>query len=122
QLRTKRTKDEAGKEGDAQELFVETDLPPGTTGFSVYLVDEYNLRSKDPAVYPIALVPDKPPRPRVTEPRSRETLVVRRQKQWVRYEVTDDFGVANVALKFKVDEGETQTVPLPPTGGATFVR
>jgi hypothetical protein len=77
-------------------------LPKGTTGFSVHLVDEQNLVTKDPAVYRIDLVPDKPPALRITSPARREDLVTRRAALNVGLDVSDDFGVVKLTLRYRI--------------------
>jgi hypothetical protein len=70
----------------------QSSAPQGTTGFSVHLVDEQGLTTKDPAVYRIDLVADKPPTLRITSPVRREDLVTRRAQLNVGLDASDDFG------------------------------
>lgn len=85
-------------------------VPNGSTGFSIHLTDENGFTTKDPAVYRIDVVPDKPPVVRVTSPARKEDLVTRRATIDVGIDASDDFGVAKLALAYKVvatfEEGE----------------
>jgi hypothetical protein len=77
-------------------------LPKGTTGFSVNLVDEQGLLTKDPAVYRIDLVPDKVPSLKITSPTRREDLVTRRAALNVGLDASDDFGLARLTLHYRI--------------------
>ena len=99
-------------EKDNKLLSGEIDLPPGTTGFSINLTDEYGLSSKDPAVYRVDLVPDKAPTVRIILPTRKEALLVREARHRVVFETADDYAIGKVALKYKVDDGPEQAVLL----------
>jgi hypothetical protein len=98
--------------GDNKLLTGEIDLPPGTTGFSIQLTDENGLRSKDPAIYRVDLVPDKAPTVRIVIPTRKEVLLVREAKHRVVFEAADDYAIGKVTLKYKVDDGPEQGFPL----------
>ena len=95
-----------------QRLTGEIDLPKGTTGFSINLTDEHGLKSKDPAIYRLDLIPDKPPTVRVTNPTRKEVLLVRDAKQRVAFEASDDFAIATAAIKYKLNDGPETAIPL----------
>lgn len=95
-----------------QELTAEMELPEGTTGFCVNLVDDDDLASKDAAFYRIDLLPDRPPTVHLTSPDRKEMLVTRVSKIAVGFAAEDDYGIASVTLKYRVDEGEVQAIPL----------
>lgn len=95
-----------------QRLTGEIDLPKGTTGFSINLTDEHGLKSKDPAIYRVDLIPDKPPTVRVTNPTRKEVLLVRDAKQRVAFEAADDFAIATAAIKYKLNDGPETAIPL----------
>lgn len=97
---------------NAQRLTGEIDLPKGTTGFSINLTDEHGLKSKDPAIYRVDLIADKPPTVRVTNPTRKEVLLVRDAKQRVAFEASDDFAIAAAAIKYKLNDGPEQVIPL----------
>lgn len=99
---------------DPKLLTGEIDLPAGTTGFAIHVTDTDGLKSKDPAVYRIDLVPDKNPLVRIIQPNRKEVLAVRNARQQIIFEATDDFAIGKVALKYKVDDDQMgeQTIPL----------
>jgi hypothetical protein len=95
-----------------QRLTGEIDLPKGTTGFSINLTDEHGLRSKDPAIYRVDLIPDKAPTVRITSPTRKEVLLVRDAKLHVAFEAADDFAIASASIKYKLNDGPEQTIAL----------
>jgi hypothetical protein len=97
---------------DNKLLTGDLDLPPGTTGFSINLTDEHGLSSKDTAVYRVDLVPDKAPTVRIILPTRKELLLVREARHRVVFEAADDYAIGQVALKYKVDDGPEQSIPL----------
>jgi len=97
---------------DPRKLSGEMEIPVGTSGFFVQLVDTDGLVSKDPAVYRIELVPDKPPTVRITWPERREELYTRVGKVRIEYEAADDFGLGSLTMKYTVDGGSEQSIPL----------
>jgi hypothetical protein len=99
-------------DADSKQLAGEIDLPPGTTGFSIHLTDEHGLRSKDPAVYRVDLLPDKAPTVRMLLPTRKEVLLVREARHRLIFEATDDYAIGKVTLKYKVDDGPEQGFPL----------
>jgi hypothetical protein len=97
---------------DARILQGEFDIPKGTTGFSINLTDEYGLKSKDPAIYRIDLLQDKPPAARIVLPTRKEVLLVRDAKHKVIFEATDDFAIGAAGIRYKVDDGPESTIKL----------
>lgn len=91
-------------------------IPSATTGLSIYLVDQDGLESKDPAVYPIAITPAPPPIVRINIADHREQLVTRIATVDVPYEATDQFGLATLSLRYKVDNGVERGQDLPLVG------
>jgi hypothetical protein len=87
-------------------------LPAGTTGFSVHLVDENGLTSKDPAVYRIDLIPDKVPTLRVTYPERPEDLITQNASMVIGFDAADDYGLAKVSLKYRL-KNTTPEGPAP---------
>ncbi len=90
-------------------------LPAGTTGFSVYLIDEYGLETRDPAVYRVDLVPDKPPVVKVTYPDRKEELVTTQAWIAIGFDVADDYAIEKLNLHYKRDDenaGEEKTISL----------
>ncbi|MDB5318660.1 MAG: hypothetical protein JWN40_291 [Phycisphaerales bacterium] len=97
---------------DARILQGEFDIPKGTTGFSINLTDEYGLKSKDPAIYRIDLLQDKPPAARIILPTRKEVLLVRDAKHKVIFEATDDFAIGAAGIRYKLDDGPESTIKL----------
>jgi hypothetical protein len=97
---------------DARILHGEFDIPKGTTGFSINLTDEFGLRSKDPAIYRIDLLQDKPPAARIVLPTRKEVLLVRDAKHKVIFEATDDFAIGAAGIKYKLDDGPETLIKL----------
>jgi hypothetical protein len=85
----------------------------GLTGFSVPLLDHRGLHSRDEVVYRIDIVPDKAPTVSILYPTRKEELVTAAGTLLVSFEASDDFGIANISLHYKLGEGGTeQTVDL----------
>ena len=95
---------------DAKVLRGEIDIPKSTTGFSINLTDAHGLKSKDPAIYRIDLVPDKAPTVRILFPTRKEVALVREGKQKIIFQATDDFAIAAAAIKYKLDDGPEKTI------------
>jgi hypothetical protein len=75
----------------------------GVNGFSVLLRDTDGMESKDPAVYRLDIIPDKPPGVRITSPVRREELFTRQAAALVAMDVSDDFQIARLRLRYKTD-------------------
>ncbi len=97
---------------DPRQLTAEVPMPPKTSGFSIHLRDTNDLKNKDPAVYRVDLVPDKDPTVRINYPERKEELVTRIATLEIGFDAADDFGLANLYLKYKIDEGDEQSIPL----------
>ncbi len=76
--------------------------PQPTTGFSVHLVDEYGLVSKDPAVYRIDLQPDRPPSVRITYPTRKEELATARASMVIGFDAADDFALGEARIRYTI--------------------
>src|SRR5207248_1980494 len=106
---------------DPRQLTADVPVPPKTSGFSIHLHDINGLSSKDPAVYRVDLVPDKDPTVRINYPDRKEELVTRVATLEIRFDAADDFGLSKLSLKYRVDDGAEQSIPLdlgPPGSGA----
>jgi hypothetical protein len=97
---------------DPHHATADVPLPPKTTGFSVHLRDTNGLISKESTVYRVDLTPDKPPTVRVTYPTRQEELVTRVATLEIGFDAADDFGIARLALHYKIDDGPEQSIPL----------
>lgn len=87
----------------------------GLTGFQLQLLDTESMESRDSAVYRVDVLPDKLPVVRITYPDRKEELLTRMATMIVGFDATDDFAIAKVRLKYKVDTldaGAEQAVDL----------
>src|SRR5439155_9985217 len=87
----------------------------GLAGFSILLLDTEGMESRDPAVYRIDCLPDKVPVVRITYPDRKEELITRQAVLPVAFEASDDFQIARLRLRYKlesVEAGAEQTVEL----------
>jgi len=75
----------------------------GLTGFQLQMLDTEEMESRDSAIYRVDVVPDKVPVVRLTYPDRKEELLTRHATMIVGFEATDDFEIARVRLKYKVD-------------------
>jgi hypothetical protein len=75
----------------------------GVNGFAIQLHDTEGMDSKNPAVYRVDIVPDKAPAVRITSPARREELFTRQAMVMIGLEATDDFQIARLRLRYKVD-------------------
>jgi len=93
--------------GNGTELTGVVDVPAkGLVGLSIRLQDEYGIQSKGETVYPIDLILDKEPVVRITWPDRKEELATQQAKILVAFEAADDFGVAKIFLRYKIDTVE----------------
>ncbi len=75
-------------------------MPQPTTGFSVHLVDEHGLSSRDPAVYRIDLLPDRPPTVRILAPTRKEELATARASLVIGFDAADDFALGAARIRY----------------------
>lgn len=75
----------------------------GLTGFQIQLFDRDDMESRDSAVYRVDILPDKVPVVKLTYPDRKEELLTRHATMIVGFDATDDFEIAKVRLKYKVD-------------------
>jgi len=74
------------------------------TGFSIRVVDSTGLASSNETVYPVDLVPDKPPIVKVLEPEQESETITLRAKPAIIFDASDDYGLTQLDLCY-------QTVP-----------
>src|SRR5262249_14686092 len=102
--------------GHARELTGEFAVPArGLTGFQIQMLDTENMESRDSAGYRVDVLPDKVPLVRLTYPDRKEELLTRHATMLLAFEASDDFAIARVRLKYKVDtieEGAEKQVEL----------
>ncbi|RMH54496.1 MAG: hypothetical protein D6685_14735, partial [Bacteroidetes bacterium] len=100
-------------QGNPLELQGVLDIPAtNLTGFSVHLTDTHGLQSRDEAVYRVDVLPDRVPVVKITHPERREELITRKARMLVAFEALDDFGIAAVRLRYRIDDGETKAIDL----------
>jgi hypothetical protein len=75
----------------------------GLTGFQLQMLDLEDMESRDDAIYRVDVVPDKVPVVRLTYPDRKEELLTRHATMIVGFDATDDFEIAKVRLKYKID-------------------
>lgn len=75
----------------------------GLNGFSIYMVDTGGMDSRDSAVYRVEIVPDRVPVVRLTYPERKEELATRQALMIMGMDVSDDFKIAKLRLRYKAD-------------------
>jgi hypothetical protein len=65
-------------------------------------VDEAGLSSANETVYPVELVPDKPPVVKMIEPVGESETITLRARPMIIFEASDDYGVTKLALLYQV--------------------
>ncbi|MBC8324238.1 MAG: hypothetical protein H8E27_01235 [Verrucomicrobia subdivision 3 bacterium] len=104
-----------GKTGSDHELRLTVPMRElDITSFSVKLVDQHGFDSRDEAVYRVAMMPDEPPVVRVLQPVGKEEKVTQRARLPIMISVKDDYGVAQLALKYTDSTGRVRSIPLQP--------
>lgn len=104
------------------ELTAEVTVVPQAVAFTIHLVDDDGIPSKDAAVYRIDVVADRAPTVRISVPDRKEVLVTRQSQLPISYLAEDDFGLGKLTLHYRVDEGDEQTVAMPVDAAARTVR
>lgn len=82
----------------------------GLSGFWVWMQDTEGMDSRDPAVYRIEVLPDRPPTVRLTYPERKEELYTRQARVLIGFEASDDFALAKVRLCYTIDTPEPHAV------------
>jgi hypothetical protein len=97
-------------------LMPDAAIPAGATGFSVELTSADGLRSRDPVVYKIETVPDRPPTVRLTTPAG-DGSVTPVARPTVVVEADDDYAVARTSLRYRITKaGQTVAAEDDPNG------
>ena len=81
------------------------------TGFSIHLVVADGLGSMNETVYPIEIVPDKPPTVKITAPAAESETITLRAKPVIEFQASDDYGLTQLSFNYEL-------VP-PPVAGET---
>lgn len=82
----------------------------GLTGVSVHMTDTEGMESRDAAVYRVDVLPDLAPVVKLTYPDRKEELVTAQATMVLGFEAADDFEIAHVRLRSKVDTVENGAV------------
>ena len=91
---------------------MEVDIPipaKNLTGFSIHLVDADGLGSMNETVYPIEIVPDKPPTIKITAPAAESETITLRAKPVIEFQASDDYGLTQLSFNYEL-------VPPPVAG------
>lgn len=107
---------------DPRKLVGELSLPENMTGFSIHLVDEIGLESRNPPVCLVELRPDHPPVLRILSPTRRDVLVTSESTCAISFLAEDDFGIGKVSLKYHIDDEAEKIVPLVIQPGQRQIR
>jgi hypothetical protein len=87
----------------------------GLTGFSLRLVDDNGIASREAAVYPIDIVPDRPPTIKITNP-GPEEVATAAATEVIAFLAEDDFGVATVFLHYMVNDAPEKVIEFDLAG------
>ena len=91
----------------------------GLSGFSIQMVDTEGMASSDSAIYRVDVLPDNLPAVRLTSPDRKEELITAQATLMLGFEAADDFAIARVRLRYKVDtveNGAEKSVDLDVAG------
>ena len=70
------------------------------------MLDTEGMESRDNAVYRVDVIPDKVPVVRLTYPDRKEELITRHATMLIAFDAVDDFEIARIRLKYKIDTVE----------------
>lgn len=96
-------------------------LSKGTTGIAIVLVDDEGLETRDPTVYRVQIVPDRPPTVRVIVPQRKEEVVTRAAAPRIGFEVSDDLALGTLKLRYLVRSPSADQVGNAAAGGGGLV-
>lgn len=103
-------------------------------GWSLHLVDEDGVTSRNETVYPIEIIPDKPPKIEWVWPRAKRLTITRRAQVAWAIKASDDFGLESLALHYQAlpnDESEAnspllkerqESIPIDPAAADGVFR
>lgn len=94
------------------------------TGFSIRLTDGFGVSSANETVYPITVVPDKPPLLKIILPLSGRETITPQAKPVIAFDATDDYGITSITLYYQLTAPaiagqepsaaqEAQTISIP---------
>jgi hypothetical protein len=86
------------------------------SGFSIHLVDQAGLESRNEPVFPVHLTSDAAPTIRMIRPQLQQALATADAVCSIAFAAEDDYGLAGVSLRYRIDQEPEVTVPfsLPP--------
>ncbi|MFN4243437.1 MAG: DUF4175 family protein [Tepidisphaerales bacterium] len=85
----------------------------GLRGMAVVLADADGIETRDPRVYAVDVVPDRPPVLRVLTRLRPSDIVTRRATLRITYEAEDDLGLAAVRLRYRVRPPDSEPSAEP---------
>ena len=96
-----------------RELTSQFPLPPTLNALSIHLVDADDLESRDTAVYPVEMLPDRPPTIKIVSPDRKEVLQTAIAKFEVGFLAEDDYMLGPITLRYKIDDNPSiYSIPL----------
>lgn len=72
------------------------------TGIAILLVNSAGITTKDPTLYRLEVIPDRPPTIRVTSPTRKEDLITRMATIRIGFEAADDIGLAALRIRYAI--------------------
>jgi len=87
----------------------------GLTGFSLRLVDDNGIPSRETALYRIDIIPDRPPAIKITHPEADESATPA-ATEVIGFQADDDFGVATLLLHYIVNHAGEKVILLDLAG------
>jgi len=98
------------------------EVPTSTTGLSVELLDDHGIASADSPVYPVQIVPDRPPQIRITSPAFPQTLITPAATVPVGFDASDDVALGKVLLHYQVKPSPAQSIEIDLKGTPKTLR
>ena len=105
-----------------EECSVELIPKVGTAGFSLQLVDDDNITSKDPTIYRLEVTPDRAPTIQIVKPERKEVLLTKQSELGIGYIADDDYGIAKVTMRYRLNSGDEQTMLVPTEANARVLK
>ena len=74
----------------------------GLTGFSIQLVDAEGMASVNDTVYPVQIVPDRPPLVKIVEPEDENQTITPVAKPVIVFDASDDYGLSQLSFNYEL--------------------
>ncbi|MCL2647927.1 MAG: hypothetical protein FWD61_13085 [Phycisphaerales bacterium] len=97
-----------------KQLYGEIPLSDNLSALSIHLVDINNLESRDTAVYPVEMLPDRPPTVKIVIPDRKEVLQTAVAKFEVGFIAEDDNLLGKLTLRYKLTDDENGSIHSTP--------